>query len=303
MDFYSQIARNKRMTYILFLLFFILIGFLAYVVSFIIDWYFGAGFIFFYSIFGVLTIIFAITSYYSSDKIVTSISKAKEAPASKFKQLHNIVEELCIASGLPKPKIFVINDTAINAFATGRNPEHAVVCVTVGCLTRLSRAQLQGVIAHELSHIKSYDVRTMTIATVLVGMAVLLSDMMFRMFFFGSLGRSNSRDSGGIMIAMIGISILLAILTPIIAKMITFTISRKREFSADATAIQLTRNPEGLATALEVIEKDTEKLEAANKATAHLYISNPLRGQKLLMKSLFSTHPPIKDRVRAIRGH
>jgi len=303
MDFYSQITRNKRMTYVLFLIFFILIGFLAYIVSFVIDWYFGAGFIFFYSIFGVLTIIFAIASYYSSDKIVTSISKAKEAPVAKFKQLHNIVEELCVASGLPKPKIFVMDDTAINAFATGRNPEHAVVCVTMGCLTRLNRAQLQGVIAHELSHIKSYDVRTMTIATVLVGITVLLSDMIFRTFFYGSLGGSNSRDSGGLFFAMLGISIILAILTPIIAKMITFTISRKREFSADAAAVQLTRNPEGLATALEVIEKDTEKLEAANKATAHLYISNPLRGQKLLMKSLFSTHPPLKERIQKIRGH
>jgi len=302
MDFYSQISRNKRMTFLLFLMFFILIGVLAYAVSFIIDWWFGAGFIFFFSIFGILTIIFAIASYYSSDKIVTSISRAKEAPIKQFKQLHNIVEELCLASGLPKPRLFVIDDSAINAFATGRNPEHAVVCVTKGCLTRLKRDQLQGVIAHELTHIRNYDVRTMTIATVLVGMAVLLSDMMFRMFLYGSFRNSGSRDSGGLMIAMIGLSIILAILTPIIAKMITFAISRKREFSADAGAVELTRYPEGLASALEIISKDNEKLEVANKATAHLYIANPLKGQKLLMKSLFSTHPPIKERIKAIRG-
>jgi heat shock protein HtpX len=302
MDFYSQISRNKKMTFWLFLMFFILIGVLAFAVSFIIDWWFGAGFIFFFTIFGILTIVFAIVSYYNSDKIVTTISHAKEAPVKQFKQLHNIVEELCLASGLPKPRVFVIDDSAINAFATGRNPEHAVVCVTTGCLTRLKRDQLQGVIAHELTHIRNYDVRTMTIATVLVGMAVLLSDMMFRMFFYGSFRNSGSKDSGGLMIAMIGISILLAILTPIIARMITFSISRKREFMADAGAVELTRYPEGLASALEVISKDTEKLEAANKATAHLYIANPLKGQKLVMKSLFSTHPPINERIKAIRG-
>ena len=230
--------------------------------------------------------------------------EVKEAPKEQFAQLHNIVEELCLASGLPKPRVFVINDTAINAFATGRDPKHAVVCVTTGCLTRLSRDQLQGVIAHELSHIKNYDVRTMTMATVLVGVAVMLSDFLIRMFWYGGFRSSgNSKDSGGFVIVIIVLSIILAILTPIIAKLITLSISRKREFMADASAIEFTRNPEGLASALEVISKDTEPLEAANKATAHLYIANPLKGQKLWMKSLFSTHPPIDERIKAIRGH
>jgi len=304
MDFYAQIARNKRNTYLLFLVFFILIGVLAFVISNVLEYFVGIGFVFFFTIFGFLAIVFAIVSYYKSDSIVTAVSRAKEAPKEQFAQLHNIVEEMCLASGLPKPRIFVIQDTAINAFATGRDPTHAVVCVTVGCLTRLSRDQLQGVIAHELSHIKNYDVRTMTVATVLVGIAVMMSDFLIRMFWFGGFrGSSNSRDSGGFMIVIIVVSIVLAILTPIIAKLITLSISRRREFVADASAVALTRNPDGLATALEVISKDKEPLEVANKATAHLYITNPLKGQKLWMKSLFSTHPDINERIKAIRGH
>jgi heat shock protein HtpX len=301
MDFYEQISHNKKMTYVLFLMFFVLIGILSYIFSFVLDLYFGGGFIFIFSIFGILTIIFAIISYYQSDKIVTAVSGAKEVSKETHAQLHNIVEELCLASGLPKPRIFVINDTAINAFATGRDPQHAVVCVTIGCLTRLNRDQLQGVLAHELSHIKNYDVRTMTIATVLVGIAVLLSDLMIRMFFYGSFRNSDSKNSG-VFIVVLVVSIVLAILTPVIAKMITFAISRKREFVADASAVEMTRNPEGLASALEVISKDNEPLEVANKATAHLYIANPLNGQKLWMKSLFSTHPPIESRISALRG-
>jgi heat shock protein HtpX len=302
MDFYAQISHNKKMTYVLFLAFFVLIGILSYVFSFLLDVYFGGGFIFIFSIFSILSIVFAIFSYYNSDKIVTAVSGAKEVFPSTHKALHNIVEELCLASGLPKPRVFVINDTAINAFATGRDPLHAVVCVTTGCLTRLNRDQLQGVIAHELSHIKNYDIRTMTIATVLVGIAVLLSDLMIRVFWYGNIRSSNSKDSGGLFIVVIVVSIVLAILTPVIAKMITMSISRKREFAADATAVEMTRNPEGLASALETIGKDVEVLEVANKATAHLYIANPLKGQKLWMKSMFSTHPPIKERVNALRG-
>jgi len=304
MDFYSQISKNKRMTVVLFIAFFILVGILASILSLVLDLYFEGGFVFFFSIFGVLTILFAIISYYSCDSIVTAISGAKEAPAEQFKQLHNIVEELCLASGLPKPRIFLINDTAINAFATGRNPAHAIICVTTGCLQFLNRDELQGVLAHELSHIKNYDVRTMTIATVLVGISVLLSDMMLRMFLFSSFKGGGSRDSkgGGVMIALIVVAIILAILTPIIAKMITLSISRKREFVADASAAELTRNPEGLASALEKIAKDIEPLEAANKATAHLYIANPLRGQKLFMASWFDTHPDINLRIKLLRG-
>ena len=302
MDFYSQISANKRKTIMLFVAFFILIGFLSFILSLVIDIYVGAGLMLYFTFFGILIIVFALVSYYSCDSIVTAVSGAKEAPIEQYKQLHDIVEELSIASGLPKPRIYVINDTAINAFATGRDPQHAIVCVTMGCLQRLKRDQLQGVLAHELSHIRNYDVRTMTVATVLVGIAVLLSDLMLRMFVFGSFKGDRDSRGGGILIALIVVAIILAILTPIIAKLITLSISRKREFVADASAVELTRNPEGLAGALEVISKDMEPLEAANKATAHLYIANPLKGQKLFMASWFSTHPPIEERIAALRG-
>jgi heat shock protein HtpX len=301
-DFYSQIASNKRKTYFLFIAFFLLIGCLSYLFSIILDMFYGIGVSFVFSIFGIFTIIFAIVSYYNSDKIVTAVSGAKEAPKEQYKQLHNIIEELCIAAGLPKPRIFVINDSAINAFATGRDPQHSVVCVTTGCLTRLNRDQLQGVIAHELSHIQNYDVRTMTMATVLVGLAVMLSDMLVRMFWFGGPRGNSKENNGGMMAIIIVISILAAILTPLIANLIKLSISRKREFIADANAAKITRNPEGLASALEKISQDKEVLESANKATAHLYIANPLKGQKMMFKNMFSTHPDINERISILRG-
>lgn len=299
-NFYEQISSNKKKTYLLFLAFFILIGVLSFLVSFALGGatIFGGLILIF---FGIFTILFALISYYTCDSIVTFMSGAKEADKEKYKQLINIVEEMSIASGLPMPKVFVIEDTAINAFATGRDPEHSVICVTTGCLTRLNREQLQGVIAHELSHIKNYDIRTMTIATVLVGISVLLSDFFLRIAFAGLRGNSNSNNKANIFILIFGL--ILAILTPIIAQMIQLSISRKREFLADASAVELTRNPEGLASALEVISKDTEPLEAANKATAHLYISDPLKNNKgMWFAGMFNTHPPINERIATLRG-
>jgi len=295
MSFYEEIAHNNRTTYFLFIFFFILIIGLGYVVSFLMGSYW------FVPIFGIIAIIYIIVSYYNSDKIVTAVSGAKLAPEKDFKQLHNIVEEMAIASGLPKPKVYVINDSAINAFATGRNPEHSVVCVTTGCLQRLTREELTGVVAHEMSHIRNYDIRVMTMAAILAGLSVLLSDFLLRMFLWGSLGRRNSRDSGGIMIAGIVVGIALAVLTPIIAQVIKRAISRKREYLADASAAKLTRYPAGLASALAKISADKEPLEAANKATAHLYIANPLKGQKIWMKGLFSTHPPVAERIARLQ--
>jgi heat shock protein HtpX len=296
MSFYEEAAANKRMTYFLFLVFFALLFVLGYVVSFIMQSYI------FVPIFGFIAIVYILVSYYNSDKIVTAMSGARPADEQQFKQLHNIVEEMAIASGLPKPRVFVIHDAAINAFATGRSPEHSVVCVTTGALQRLSRPELTGVIAHEMSHIKNRDIKVMTMAAVLVGIAVLLSDFLLRMFLWGGVaGRSNSRDDNGwIMIAAIGIGLLLAVLTPIIAYIIRFAISRKREFLADASAVQLTRYPLGLAGALDKIRNDNQVLVAASKATAHLYIANPLKGQRLLMKNLFSTHPPIEERIKRL---
>ena len=302
-DFYSQISSNKRMTILLFIAFFILVGVLAGIVSLLLGGFSIIGGMFL-SGFGVLIILFAVISYYNCDSIVTAVSGAKEAPPEKFKQLHNLVEEMCIASGLPKPRVFVIEDTAINAFATGRDPNHSVVCVTTGALQFLNREELQGVIAHELSHIKNYDIRTMTIATVLVGIAVLLSDFLLRMVFYsgGRHGSSDSKDARLFIIILV-VGVILAILTPFIAQIIQFSISRKREFAADAGSAEMTRNPLGLASALEKISKDKEPLEAANKATAHLYISDPLKNTKgLWLKGLFQTHPPIEMRIAALKG-
>jgi heat shock protein HtpX len=294
LSFYEQASANRRTTIALFAIFFFLLLALGFVVSFIVGDYLII------LLFGAIAVAYIIVSYYASGRLVTAISGAKPASERDFRQLHNIVEEMAIAAGIPKPAVYIINDSAINAFATGRDPKHSVICVTTGCLSRLNREELAGVVAHEMSHIRNYDIRVMTMAAILVGVAVLLSDFLLRMFLFGGLGRSRSGsgDKGGLLIVgAIALGTVLAILTPIIAQVIKLAISRKREYLADASAVELTRYPKGLASALAKIDADTEPLKSANKATAHLYIANPLKGQKLWMKSLFSTHPPIAERI------
>ena len=287
---------NNRMTFLLFVVFFFFIIIIGFVVSFVMDSYL------FVPLFGIIAVVYILVSYYNSDKIVTALSKARLAPKQEFAQLHNIVEEMAIASGMPKPKVYVIDDSAINAFATGRDPEHSVVCVTTGCLKRLNRAEVTGVVAHEMSHIRNRDIKVMTMAAILVGLSVLLSDFLLRMFIFGGIGgRRSNRGGGGLMIAAIAVGLVLAILTPVIAQIIRLAISRKREYLADASGVQLTRYPGGLASALQKIKDDNKPLGAANKATAHLYIANPLKGQKIWMKSMFTTHPPIDDRIKRLK--
>jgi len=302
MDFYKQISDNKRMTYILFFAFFILIGILASLMALLFGGpnIYGLSYLF---IFGIFIIIYALVSYYFCDSIVTLVSGAIETKSDdpKFKQLHNIVEEMCIASGMKKPRVFVIVDTAINAFATGRDPEHAIICVTTGAMTLLTRDELQGVIAHELTHIKNYDIRTMTIAAILVGVAVLMSDLILRFTLFSR--RDSDSKNGGVFIALLIFALILAALTPLIANGIKLAVSRKREYMADAGSAEMTRNPLGLASALEKIAKDIEPLEAANKATAHMYISDPLKNTKgLWLKGMFATHPDINSRIQILRG-
>jgi heat shock protein HtpX len=200
------------------------------------------------------------------------------------------------------PKLYVIDDTAMNAFATGRNPEKAVVCVTTGLLSRLNRTELEGVIAHELSHIKNYDIRLMSIVAVMVGLIALLSDFFLRWGMFGGSRRNNKENHGGAIILVIGL--VLAILSPIIAQLIKLSISRQREFLADASAAKMTNYPAGLASALAKLSSDREPLEAANKATAHLYIVSPLKGEKLTgnwLANLFNTHPPIEERIKRLK--
>jgi len=293
--FYEEIQANKRTTYMLFIVFFFLLLALGWVASYI------TGSYFILILFAIIAFFYILITYYYSGKIITAVSRAKPADEQKYSLLHNIVEEMSIAAGTPKPKVYIMEDSAINAFAAGRNPENSVVCVTTGCLSRLNRAELTGVIAHEMSHIKNYDIRVMTIAAVLVGLSVLLSDFLLRMFIFGGIGRGRRDGDQRIMIVGIVVGLALAILTPFIAQAIRMAISRKREFLADASGAKLTRYPEGLASALEKIKNDGEVLESANKATAHMYIADPLKGQKIWMKNMFQTHPNVDERIARLR--
>lgn len=298
MSFYEQISANRTKTIGLFIIFFILIGFLGIVFGYLLG-----DAVLVTPIFLIFSIVYLLISYFAGDKIVLAISQAKEADPVKYQKFHNVADEMAIAAGIPKPKLYVINDTAMNAFATGRNPQHSVVCATTGLLEKMNRDELQGVIAHEMSHIKNFDIRVMMLTAVLVSFTVLLSDLLLRFVFYGGFrSRDNDSKSGSFGLIILVFAIFLAIITPIIAQLIRLAISRSREYLADASAAELTRYPEGLASALQKINGDKEILEAANKATAHLYIANPLKGQKLWMMSLFSTHPDINDRIKRLRN-
>ena len=293
---YTEVSKNKVYSILLIFVFLIII----IVFGFVASQYYGSPALLVIAV--LFSTVSAFVSYFFSDKITLSISGAQEIDLKTQPQLYRIVENLCIAAGLPMPRVYVIDDSAINAFATGRNPKHAVVCVTTGALTRLDKTELEGVLAHELSHIGHYDIRFMTLVVVLVGTITLLADWMLRASIFGGRRRSNDNNGGNIFLI---IGIVLAILSPIIATLIKLAVSRKREFLADASGAQLTRYPEGLASALEKIAGDREPLEAANNATAHLYIANPLKDKEGKstgwLSSLFNTHPPIEDRIKRLR--
>lgn len=243
----------------------------------------------------VFSIVPAIISYYNCDKMVLGLNGARPATREQDLQLSVILENLCIASGLPKPKLYVIEDGSPNAFATGRNPENAVICVTTGLLEKLNKYELEGVIAHELSHIKNYDILLSTVVSVFVGFVVLLSDWFTRFAFRSS--RDDDDSKGNAIIAII--AILFLILSPIFATLMQLAISRKREYLADASAVEITRNPDGLISALQKISGDPDVLEVANKSTAHMYISNPLKEKK---SDLWSTHPATEKRIEALRN-
>jgi heat shock protein HtpX len=295
---YEQIASNKRRSFFLILFFLALIFLLAWLFEQMMGWG-TAGLV------AAVVIAMAMTigSYYASDKIVLTMSKARPVTKEEFPYLYNVVEGLTIAAGLPQPRCYVIDDTAPNAFATGRNPQNSIIVVTTGLLEKLNRVELEGVVAHEMSHIKNYDVRLQTLTVVMVGVVALLSDWMRRSFWWGG-GRRRSSDrgkaGGGGAALILALALVMAILSPLIAQLIRLAISRKREFLADASGAMLTRYPPGLASALRKISADKEPLEAANKATAHLYIVNPLKDLKGSVNKLFSTHPPIEERIAAL---
>lgn len=240
-------------------------------------------------------------SYFYSDKIVLGISAAKQIKKADNPTLFRLVENLCIAAGLPTPKIYIINDTATNAFATGRDPKHAAIAFTKGIIQKLDKLELEGVTAHELSHVSNRDTLVMAVVSVLVGTIALLSDFFMRSMWYG--GRDNDRDRGGNAIFLV-LAIAAAILAPIVATLIQLAVSRKREFLADASGALLTRYPEGLASALLKISADKEPLEVANRGTAHLYIVNPLKGKTATswFAGLFNTHPPLAERVKILRS-
>lgn len=239
-------------------------------------------------------------SYYWSDQAVLALSSAKQIKKGDNPTLYTLVENLSIGAGIPMPRLYIIDDTAPNAFATGRDPKHAVVCVTTGILQKLSKVELEGVIAHELSHIRNYDIRLMSIVVILVGVVTLMADMFLRIRW----SRGGGRKAGQAQAIFMLIGIILALLSPIIASLIQLAISRKREYLADASGALLTRYPEGLAGALEKLAKDREPLEAANNATAHLYIVNPFKGKEISswFAGLFNTHPPIEERIKILRS-
>ena len=296
---YEDIAANRRRTWLLMLLFVVLVAVVVELIALAL----GGGYVA-----GILTLIFAglfVTfSYYSASSMVLGISQAREVTHDENPDLYNTVENLCIGAGLPVPKIYIINDTAPNAFATGRDPQHAAIAVTSGLLQKMDKLELEGVIAHELSHVKNYDIRVMTLVVVLVGLLALLADFMLRFTWFGAGRRPSNRGRGeglaGAVILLV--ALVAAIVAPLAAQLIKFAISRQREYLADASGALLTRYPEGLARALEKIAADKEPLEVANKATAHLYIANPLKWHKSWANNLFSTHPPIEERIRRLRS-
>ncbi|KKT34604.1 MAG: Protease HtpX-like protein [Candidatus Collierbacteria bacterium GW2011_GWC1_45_47] len=294
-NIYEQVDANKFRSGIVIVSFVAFISLATYLISYSLG--FDTGYV------GVAMIISGLVSfisYYYSDQIILSISGAKEANKRDHFNFYTVAQNLSQAAHIPTPKLYVLEDTAMNAFATGRDPEHGVVCATTGLLSRLNRTELEGVIAHELTHIRFYDTRLMSIVTILVGLVTLLSDILLRT----RIRRSN-RDEGNIGAILIVAGIIMAILSPIIAKLIQLAISRRREYLADAGGAQITKYPEGLASALEKINSDTEPLEAANKATAHLYITNPLKNHHDSIgwfAGLFNTHPPIGERIKALRS-
>ncbi len=292
---FEDIQKNKMKSWFIVLLFLIAISFIVYYICMALD--LGPTSI-------VIAMIFSIAStwgsYYYSDKIVLSLNKARPATKEENLKLVNILDSLIVSSGLTStPKLYVVEDSQPNAFATGRNPENAVICVTTGLLDKLEYYELEGVVAHELAHIKNYDIRLSAVVSVMVGFVVMLSDWFTRITFWGGTRDRDDDSKGNAIIMLIGLIFL--ILAPIFGKLMQLAVSRKREFLADATAIEFTRNPDGLISALQKISSDSSELKVANKATENMYIVTPFRDKKK-SSNLWSTHPSIEDRVEALRN-
>jgi heat shock protein HtpX len=299
---YDQVSQNKRRSILLIAGFVLLVSAVAWAITQLLS--FGAAG------FGIAFVIAAVTafvSYWKSDAVALRMSRAKPADPTTYARLHNLVEGLCIASGLPKPRVYVIEDEAPNAFATGRDPKHAAIAVTTGLLEKMNRVELEGVIAHELSHIKNYDILVSTLAVTMVGVIALTSDFAIRFLWWGGGRRNdNDRDSGGPMQILAVVGFVLLILSPIIAKVMQLAISRRRESLADFSGVEMTRYPPGLISALEKLQDDQTVVHSGSKATAHLWIEQPIarneeEGRMSRINRLFDTHPPLEERIAALR--
>ena len=294
---FDTIKKNKRESLFIVSIFIIVITLIIYYICMALDM--GPFSIVIALVFSIVS---AWSSYYYSDQIVLKLNNARPATREENLQLVNILDSLVVASGLNStPALYVMDDPQPNAFATGRDPAHSAICVTTGLLQKLEYYELEGVIGHELGHIKNYDIRLSAIVTVMVGFVVMLSDMFSRYMFFGNRRRSRDEGNGNAILMLIGLVFL--ILSPIFGKLMQLAISRKREFMADATSVQFTRNPEGLISALKKISADPNELKNANTSTAHMFISNPFKEDtKKKFANLFSTHPSTEDRIEALKS-
>jgi heat shock protein HtpX len=317
--FRDLIADNKRKSVLLVVIFILFTAAVAMVLSLAVMFYFDQNAVLSvnltrsFIVGGIamgISVLLSIGSYYQGDKMVLATSGAQPIEHKDDPQLYNVVEEMAIAAGVPMPRVYLISDPAPNAFATGRDPEHASIAITTGLREKLNREELQGVVAHEMSHIRNFDIRLMLLMAVLIGTIVMLSDVFWQILRFGGGGSrsSSNKDSGKgggggvVMLVIFVIAIVLAILAPILAQIIQLAVSRQREYLADATGVQLTRNPLGLANALRKIEADPNDLKAANRGTAHLFIANPIKKFEARADSIFASHPPIEDRIARLEA-
>ena len=302
--FYREIDRNRRNSWFLVVIVALVLAAFGAVIGYATGFGWGGVVIAL-----MVATVMSIGSYFGGDKLVLLSSGAKEVdlanPADEYKQLVNVVTEMSLAGGLPMPKVYVIDDTAPNAFATGRDPKHASVAATTGLLQKMDREELQGVIGHEMSHVGNYDIRFTLLVGVLVGSIALLADWFLRYTFWfggGRRDRDSDRGGGGLAAILFIVAIVLAIVAPIIGRLVQLAVSRRREALADVSAVELTRNPVGLARALRTISDDPEVLEVANRATQHLYIVNPIKSFEDRAKSMWDTHPPISERIATLRA-
>ncbi len=301
--FHAQQAANRRNSIVLIAIVTLLLAALGFAIGYgttgAVEGAFGVT-----TIAIVISMLLSIGSYFAGDKLVLAASGAKEVTQEAAPQLMNVVQEIALAANVPMPKVYVIDDTAPNAFATGRDPKHASVAITTGLLQKLDREELQGVMAHELGHVRNYDIRFALLVAVLVGSIALMADFFLRFTFWGggrSRGGDRDRGGGGLAAIMFIVAIVLAVLAPIIGRLVQLAVSRQREYLADATSVELTRNTRGIERALAKISADREVLEVANRATQHLYFTNPIKKFESRASGLFSTHPPIVERINRLR--